>query len=57
MFEQLSESLSAQASHVVRLVTTTPEERRLIEQIRPYTEALRDVNSVQARMFMDIEIR
>ena len=57
VFEQLSESLSAQASHVVRLVTTTPEERRLIEQIRPYTEALRDVNSVQARMFMDIEIR
>lgn len=55
-FEQINESLSAQAAYGVRLLTSTPTERRLAEKLRPYSEALNDVNSVQARMLFDIEV-
>ncbi len=57
LFEQIGESMSAQAMHAASYLTMTPEERRLRQELLPLARVLQDVNSVQARLLTDIEVR
>lgn len=57
LLEQINENLSSQVRHAARYLTTSREERLLFEQLEPLSQVLRDMNSVQARLLLDIEVR
>lgn len=57
VLEQLNESFSAQARGVLASLTMSREERSLAEKLLPLKTVFRDMNTVQARMPLEFEIR